>query len=418
MKVTSEAVTGSADYARCGPAAAGGPPGAGDGSAGREGSARAGPPLAATLTAARSAPLRRPRRLRSAPWRVFAAAPSLLWFHGAAGVSVDAALAALSAAGLALALAVLWGVGRGPMAPGGAALPGALGALWLLLLSARSVGQDFLAGPWCVRASERVVPGRERRAAHRGSAATARPLCAGRSRPAAARRPREALLLEAGWAAIWLAAHKSGATAPPALLLLRWQLFKACVLDATAKLRIACAGAEALGACAARLAGAAAAPGAAGAALSAAAPAGLALALAAQLPGSFLLLSPFRGARLTGAGLQVAAAAAGALTGAGAGAPALVLAALCLALTDDAALQAMCTRWALPGASGAAAPAAVAASTPAAKAAGGKPPGLTPIATGRGHARRNSFDELLASPRYYGGRLGGGGALRGSCPLC
>jgi hypothetical protein len=95
-----------------------------------------------------AAPWLPPHSPHSAPWRAFAALPSLLWFHGAAGLSVDAALTALAAAGLALALAVLWGAGSGPLAAGGAALPAALAVLWLALLSARSVGQGFLAGPW------------------------------------------------------------------------------------------------------------------------------------------------------------------------------------------------------------------------------------------------------------------------------
>ncbi|KIY95651.1 hypothetical protein MNEG_12312 [Monoraphidium neglectum] len=77
---------------------------------------------------------------------------------------------------------------------------------------------------------------------------------------------RESLLLEAGWAGILLAAQPGGASggagAPPALLLLRWQLFKACVLDGTAKLRVACAAAGDLGECFLRVAATAAVQGA------------------------------------------------------------------------------------------------------------------------------------------------------------
>jgi hypothetical protein len=81
-----------------------------------------------------------------------------------------------------------------------------------------------------------------------------------------AQSARESLLLEAGWAGILLAAQpggaSSGAGAPPALLLLRWQLFKACVLDGTAKLRVACAAAGDLGECFLRVAATAAVQGA------------------------------------------------------------------------------------------------------------------------------------------------------------
>jgi hypothetical protein len=73
---------------------------------------------------------------------------------------------------------------------------------------------------------------------------------------------RESLLLEAGWAGIWLAAQPGdGAGAPPALLLLRWQLFKACVLDGTSKLRVACGQADGLAECFKRVAASAPAPG-------------------------------------------------------------------------------------------------------------------------------------------------------------
>lgn len=307
------------------------------------------------------APTTRRPRPRSAPWRLFGAAPSLLLFHGSLGLPLGAALQLLCGAGLALALAVIWAAVGG--AARGGALAAAMGGLWLLLLSARNVGQGFLSGPW------------------------------------------EALLLEAGWAAAWLAAAPGGpaAPAPPALLLLRWQLFKALLLDATAKLRAACAGgaAGALAACFLRVAAGAAAPGRASWLWAAAAPpqaqaAALGFVLAAQLPGSFLALSPFRGARLAGAALQLAAAAAGALTGAGGGAPALLFAALCLALADDAALGALCARGLLPRGGGGGG----AAKAPAA-AAGGAPK-LAPISTGKGAARRDSLDELLASPRYHG----------------
>lgn len=117
--------------------------------------------------------------------------------------------------------------------------------------------------------------------------------------------------------------------------------------------------------------------------------------LAAQLPGGFLALSPFRGARLAAAALQLPAALLGALTGAGAGAPALVLAALCLSLLDDAQLSALCTRGRAPAA------AAAAGAKPV--AAGGAAAGEQTPAPSKGRARRDSLDELLASPRYHGG---------------
>lgn len=63
-----------------------------------------------------------------------------------AGVPVDAALLGLSLVGLALALGVLWTVGRAPAQPGGAALPGAFAGLWLLLLSAKNGAPGFLGG--------------------------------------------------------------------------------------------------------------------------------------------------------------------------------------------------------------------------------------------------------------------------------
>ena len=76
------------------------------------------------------------------------------------------------------------------------------------------------------------------------------------------RKYRESLLLEAGWAGIWLAAQPGdGAGAPPALLLLRWQLFKACVLDGTAKLRFACPEVDGLAQCFLEVAASAPAPG-------------------------------------------------------------------------------------------------------------------------------------------------------------
>jgi hypothetical protein len=101
-----------------------------------------------------------PLPLSSAPWRLFAAAPSLLWFHSSLGLSVDAAQLALAAAGLALALTVLWALSSvgsggssssgssGALRPGAPGLAAAMGGLWLLLLSARSVGQGFLSGAW------------------------------------------------------------------------------------------------------------------------------------------------------------------------------------------------------------------------------------------------------------------------------
>ena len=317
--------------------------------------------------------------------RLFLAAPSLLRLHSAVGLSVDAALQLLCAAGLALALGVLWAVsgsgggdgdGGRIMRPGGGALTAALAALWLMLLSVRNVGQGFLAGPW------------------------------------------EALLLEAGWAAIWLAAAAapaegapaaaaaSAAAPPPALLLLRWQLFKALLLGAMSRLRAACSGAggardATLAACFARVAATVPTPSrvawvwadAAPPALQAAA---LAVVAAAELPGALLALAPFRGARLAGAALQLAALAVGALTGAAGAAPALPLAALCLALADDDALAALCTRGLFCPAAGAA------AAAPSAPAGGRRAaPKLTPIKTG-GRARRDSLDELLASPRYHG----------------
>jgi len=216
---------------------------------------------------------------------------------------------------------------------------------------------------------------------------------------------RESLLLESGWAAIWLAAHPPHPAAPPpALLLLRWQLFKASILDATAKLQLACGGAGGFADCFARVAATSAAPGGSAwlyaARMPSAAQAGaLALVLAAQLPGAFLALSPFRGARLAGAALQLGAACLGAATGAGGAAPALVVAGLCVALADDGALSALCAR-ALLQLKGGGKPGA-------AKADGGKAGGvqLTPINTGKGPVRRDSLDELLASPRYHGAVL-------------
>lgn len=85
---------------------------------------------------------------RSAPWRLFLVSPSLLWFHQSLGLSVDATQQALALAGLALSLLLLWAGGRGPLRLGAGPLPAALGTLWLLLLSARSVGQGFLGGSW------------------------------------------------------------------------------------------------------------------------------------------------------------------------------------------------------------------------------------------------------------------------------
>jgi len=86
----------------------------------------------------------------SAPWRLFAAAPSLLWFHSSLGLSIDSAQLALGLSGLALALSVLWVLSGSSsvMEPGTPALAAAMGGLWLLLLSVRNVGQGFLSGAW------------------------------------------------------------------------------------------------------------------------------------------------------------------------------------------------------------------------------------------------------------------------------
>ncbi len=230
---------------------------------------------------------------------------------------------------------------------------------------------------------------------------------------------RESLLLEAGWAAIWLAAHPVGTTAPPALLLLRWQLFKASVLAGTAKLRLACGGAGGLADCFGRVVAAAAAPGRSSWLFAAALPpaaggAALALVLAAQLPGAFLALSPFRGARLAAAALQLAAAGVAVATGAGGGAPALLLASLCVSLADDEALHALCTKGLLLSGTGAGK--AAGGDAKAAGKSGGGGVQLTPINTGKGHARRDSFDELLASPRYAD--TPGAASKAGAAPAC
>jgi hypothetical protein len=61
---------------------------------------------------------------------------------------VDEAQRALALLGLALALAAALAAGRAPPRLGGGALAAAMGAMWLLLLSACSVGQGFLSGAW------------------------------------------------------------------------------------------------------------------------------------------------------------------------------------------------------------------------------------------------------------------------------
>jgi hypothetical protein len=96
----------------------------------------------------RSPPCAARRGARRSPWRLFAVTPSLLWFHSALGLSVDAAYAGLALLGLALSLAVASAAGRGPLRLGGPALPAAMAALWLVLLSACSVGQGLLSGAW------------------------------------------------------------------------------------------------------------------------------------------------------------------------------------------------------------------------------------------------------------------------------
>lgn len=227
---------------------------------------------------------------RRAPWRLFAVTPSLLWFHSSLGLSLDCALWALGAGGLALSLAVACFAGRGPLRLGGGGLAAAMAALWLLLLSVCSMGQGFLNGAWWVARGFRAgCPVWWHNSGHRGRRSSAVPCphgcpsrCFGGSRPSpglalrAARissgpvphaaptlaRGREALLLEAGWAGIWLAAQPGdGAGAPPALLLLRWQLFKACALDASAKLRIACPEEDSLADCFLQVASGAVVPG-------------------------------------------------------------------------------------------------------------------------------------------------------------
>mmetsp|Transcript_22202 Transcript_22202/g.61608 ORF Transcript_22202/g.61608 Transcript_22202/m.61608 type:complete len:723 (+) Transcript_22202:237-2405(+) len=125
-------------------------------------------------------------------WQHFTREPTLLWFQVPLGMTTDHALDALTVLGMAAS---------GLAAAGLANVP-SVAAMWLLYLSLTKVGQTFLSFQWDI------------------------------------------LLLEAGFAAIWAAPLLNPWTrAPPpmpAILLLRWLLFKLMLMSGVVKLMARC----------------------------------------------------------------------------------------------------------------------------------------------------------------------------------
>ncbi|KAK9831355.1 hypothetical protein WJX81_004903 [Elliptochloris bilobata] len=118
--------------------------------------------------------------------------PTLLWFYDIPGLDLDTALDLVALSGAAAAGAVA----------AGAVSPWALGAAWLAYLSLFNVGQTFLSFQWDI------------------------------------------LLLETGWAALWLALRTKGDAgqepALAALLLQRWVLFKLMFCSGAVKIQARC----------------------------------------------------------------------------------------------------------------------------------------------------------------------------------
>ena len=186
------------------------------------------------------------RREYPSPLANFLHLPTLLWFHDAAGLDVDSTLELVTLGGTAIALGV---------AAGGATAP-LLAMLWLLYLSLFNVGQTFLSFQWCVPAYlphnfswaqapyllPCMPPGAQR--CLRMLMSPAATLHIGGRNPTSiphAMASRDILLLEVGWAALWLAPHRrtGAAQEPPraAVLLQRWVLFKLMFCSGAVKIQ-------------------------------------------------------------------------------------------------------------------------------------------------------------------------------------
>jgi hypothetical protein len=125
-------------------------------------------------------------------WERFITEPTLLWFHGPAGITAEQALDVVCLAGITVSVGLAAGLGTAPL----------VALAWLLYLSLVKVGQTFMSFQWDI------------------------------------------LLCEVSFATIWFApALDPWSRAPPShasVLLLRWTLFKLMLMSGAVKVSSRC----------------------------------------------------------------------------------------------------------------------------------------------------------------------------------